>query len=364
MKTCKKFWTINSLEEGKMELSLYGDIAEKSWWGDEITPQEFLSDLKQCNDSDLDVRINSGGGDVFAAHSIYNMLKRYKGKVTVYIDGLCASAATIIACAADTVVMPKNALYMIHNPSVFLSDAYDAEALEQLSQYLATVKQTIVNVYKERVTQLSEKELIKLMDDETWLTADEAKEYGLVDIVEGRVENSLVLNNGILTVNKASCKYAIKNESKIKQVIRGKENCMKDTRETVWNRLGEMLGIYDGNDRTTTVDAVEIERKRIIALDELKGKNVAIDRIVEVAKKSGKTVDEVKPFVTALSDLPEKDSVALETMNKLITDNLQSGALNVTVNGKTAEDSKDVEAIRKKTLEEVVNYANAMRGGY
>ena len=94
----KKFWNVKN-EDDKAELILYGEISSESWYGDEITPKQFAEDLKSLNDKDLTVRLNSPGGDVFAAHAIYNLLKAYKGSVDVVIDGLAASAATIIMCA-------------------------------------------------------------------------------------------------------------------------------------------------------------------------------------------------------------------------------------------------------------------------
>jgi ATP-dependent Clp protease, proteolytic subunit ClpP len=92
-----KFWSVKNFVNqdgtGQSELILYGDISDTSWWGDEITPREFASDLASCNGNDLTMRINSGGGDVFAAQAIHNMIKTYTGNVTAHIDGLCASAS-------------------------------------------------------------------------------------------------------------------------------------------------------------------------------------------------------------------------------------------------------------------------------
>ena len=108
-----KFWEFKN-EGERAALYLYGEISTESWWGDEVTPKEFKEDLDACS-GPLDVHINSGGGEVFAGQAIYNMLKRYDGDVTVYIDGLAASIASVIAMAGDRIVMPANALLMIHN---------------------------------------------------------------------------------------------------------------------------------------------------------------------------------------------------------------------------------------------------------
>ena len=147
----KKFWEIkNKATDEKAELLLYGEISDATWWGDEVTPRQFADDLSTCNGKDLVVRINSPGGDVFAAQAIYNLLKSYAGDVTVHIDGICASAATVVACAGNRVIMPDNALYMIHNPHAVLIDAYDAVGLSKLESELHAVKKTITNVYQKK----------------------------------------------------------------------------------------------------------------------------------------------------------------------------------------------------------------------
>ena len=96
----KKFWKIKNNadnDEESAELLLYGTIANETWWGDEVTPKQFADDIRSLGGKDIIVRINSGGGDVFAAQAIYNQLKSYAGNVDVVIDGICASAATIIS---------------------------------------------------------------------------------------------------------------------------------------------------------------------------------------------------------------------------------------------------------------------------
>lgn len=118
MRTIKKFWNWIKNEEGRT-LYFDGYIAQDSWFDDDITPKKFKEELFE-SDGDVIVWINSPGGDVFAASQIYNMLKEYKGKVTVKIDGLAASAASVIAMAGDEVLMSPVAMLMIHNPSTLI----------------------------------------------------------------------------------------------------------------------------------------------------------------------------------------------------------------------------------------------------
>ena len=178
----KKFWQFRAAtENSSAELLLYGYISESSWWGDEVTPKQFAEDLKALGDiNELSVRINSGGGDVFAGQTIYSLLKAHKAKVTVYIDGLAASIASVIAMSGDPVVMPKNAMMMIHNPWTWA--AGNAQDFRKLADDLDKIRESMIAVYEDKSGMEKEK-IIELLDAETWLTAKEAKEYGFVDEV-------------------------------------------------------------------------------------------------------------------------------------------------------------------------------------
>ena len=144
MRTIKKFWNWIKNEEGRT-LYFDGYIAQDTWFDDDITPKKFKEELFE-SDGDVIVWINSPGGDVFAASQIYNMLKEYKGKVTVKIDGLAASAASVIAMAGDEVLMSPVAMLKIHNPSTLIwgeeSDKLKAKEM------LAEVKESIINAYE------------------------------------------------------------------------------------------------------------------------------------------------------------------------------------------------------------------------
>ena len=141
---------------------------KSSWVGDEVTPKYCAADLESRGGRDVTVRINSGGGYVFAAHAIHNQLVAYKGRVTVVIDGLAASAATIIAVAGDRIIMPSNALFMIHNPAIGLSDYYGADELLKAAEALNTIKGSIVSAYRKRC-KASAEALASMLDAETWM---------------------------------------------------------------------------------------------------------------------------------------------------------------------------------------------------
>ncbi len=172
----KKFWNWVETGEGRT-LYLDGAIAEETWYGDEITPKQFKSEL-MSGTGDITVWINSPGGCVFAASQIYNMLMEYKGRVTIKIDGIAASAASVIAMAGTDVFMSPVSMMMIHNPmTIAFGDKVEMEkAIEMLNE----VKESIINAY-ELKTGLSRIKLSHLMDQESWFNAKKAVELGFAD---------------------------------------------------------------------------------------------------------------------------------------------------------------------------------------
>ena len=178
----RKFWNwVKNEGELSVERTLFlnGEISDETWYGDEVTPQLFKDELN-ADSGDITVWINSPGGDVFAAAQIYNMLRDYKGHVTVKIDGLAASAASVIAVAGDTVLVSPVAMMMIHNPATLaMGNTKDMEAAIAM---LNEVKESILNAYVDK-TGLSRNKLSKMMDDETWFNAKKAVELGFADKV-------------------------------------------------------------------------------------------------------------------------------------------------------------------------------------
>lgn len=172
----KKFWNWEKDNDGRI-LYLDGVIAEESWFDDDITPQAFKADLFSA-DGDIVIWLNSPGGDCIAASQIYAMLMDYKGKVTVKIDGIAASAASVIAMAGTTVLMAPTALMMVHNPLTVAIG--DSEEMQKAIAMLAEVKESIINAYEIKTGQ-SRAKLSHLMDAETWLSANKAIELGFCD---------------------------------------------------------------------------------------------------------------------------------------------------------------------------------------
>ena len=181
----KKFWKWkNQTENSPTErvLTLNGTIAEESWFDDDVTPQLFKEELLSGS-GDITVWINSPGGDCVAAAQIYNMLMDYKGNVTVKVDGIAASAASVIAMAGTEVLMSPVSTMMIHNPAtVAMGDHNDMQkAIEMLNE----VKESIINAYEIK-TGLSRAKLSHLMESETWMNANKAVELGFADGIISR----------------------------------------------------------------------------------------------------------------------------------------------------------------------------------
>lgn len=175
-----KFWKwSNSVSSNNQELILDGPIASDTWWGDEVTPDLFREELKQ-HAGDLTVVINSPGGDVFAGLAIYNALVNHNGNVTVRVDGLAASIASVIAMAGDKIIMSPGSMIMIHRPSVYAAGTVDD--MEKAKDVLMKIEEGITPIYAKR-TGLSDEKIAELLEAETWMLADKAVELGFADEV-------------------------------------------------------------------------------------------------------------------------------------------------------------------------------------
>ncbi len=181
----KKFWKWTNLapetgqaeEEAERVLELYGTIAEDSWFGDDVTPQMFRDELF-AGKGPVTIWLNSPGGDCVAASQIYSMLMDYKNDVTIKIDGIAASAASVIAMAGTKVLMAPTSLLMIHNPMTMAFGDYTD--MQKAISMLDEVKESIINAYEIK-TGMSRAKLAHLMDSETWMNANKAIELGFAD---------------------------------------------------------------------------------------------------------------------------------------------------------------------------------------
>lgn len=201
-----KFWNFIPAAGNKPpELLLYGAISsQQSWWEDRVTPGKFNEELAALGDvSEIIVRINSGGGDVFAANAIFTRLKDCSAKITVKIDGWAASAATIIAMAGDTIKIAKNGVFMIHDPAMTVWDTFTAEDFEKMAEELKVIKQSIVNTYAMKSGR-DVQDIEQLMSVETWWTGEDAVSNGFCDEIMFDDVSTAVENSSHVVVNSVS----------------------------------------------------------------------------------------------------------------------------------------------------------------
>jgi len=176
----RKFWNFTNGEDGDGVLRLEGEIASESWWGDEVTPKMFMTELAAFAGKNITVWINSPGGDVVAGSQIYTALKEHNGTVTIKVDGLAASAASVIAMAGDFIYMSPPSLMMIHDPATIAWGT--TEDMQQAIDVLNECKEAIINAYALK-SGLSREKIGRLMTDETWMNAKKAVELGFADKV-------------------------------------------------------------------------------------------------------------------------------------------------------------------------------------
>lgn len=307
-----KFWNVTRNEEEKSaELILYGSIGHDEDW-DDISDKAFKQDIENLGDvENITLHINSPGGSVFSAVAIANTLKNHNARVTANIDGLAASAATIITSACDVVRMPKNALFMIHNPITF---AYgNNQDMEKTLDMLNKVKNSIIETYLYKANTDKET-LSKLMNDETWMNAETAKEYGFIDeildeeIEKEFVENKLIINSMAFDISKFKIFKAEKtNKSQditplnitinstgnaeniadeIKNILNNGNNKKEEEKMTLEELKNKFPELYDQVFNEGKEAGINKENERMKAIDEMNISNYP--ELVENAKYTEK----------------------------------------------------------------------------
>lgn len=185
----KQYMTVKNLTSKTADLYIYGEIVDNTdWKWDEtdVMPDDVLKALESVDGlEELNIYINSPGGSVFAGQAIYNMLKRNKAKKNVYVDGVAASMASVIALVGDNIYIPSNAYFMIHKP---LTIAYgNATDFRKLAEDLDVIEKGLVNIYEEKLIDGVDVEtIVDLMEKETWLAGDEVAKYFNVEVIEAK----------------------------------------------------------------------------------------------------------------------------------------------------------------------------------
>lgn len=363
-----KFW--NFLDNGDTaELQLFGTIqSEESWWDDDcITYRNFINELNALGDKKvINVVIQSGGGDVFAANAIYNALVLNKAKITGTIIGICASAATIILMACESRKIAKNAILMVHNPSINLWGSYQEEDLLKLAEVTNQVKKSIVSAYMERLDK-TEDEINQLMDEESWYVGQEAVDAGFCDcVVESDFQNNAVTNNFIVngvpySFNNYMEKFVPDN---IRKKVQDLSGTFFDTTKTMQKGNVKM----DENEKTMPItdalalkaaypqlcaqianDAVSAERERLKAIDEIS------NGIPEDVLVKAKYDEPMSAADLALAQMKANNAAGKKFMDQMVNEIQNSGAAEVGSEPNTGYDQESQK--RAENAQKVSGFA-------
>lgn len=266
-------WKITNKKQDAIEILLYDVIGSGEIEG--VNAKDLITQIKNLGQvAKINLRINSVGGDIFEAQAIYSYLKNHEAKIEVSIDGIAASAASVIAMVGDKITMPENALMMIHNPS---GNCYgEAENMLKTAEILNKVKDSIIAIYSER-TGLDKEKISELMDAETWLNAHEAHELGFCDNVDSAIGIAAVAcENGILVRNILGC--ARLNSSQGKNLLNKAQNNLSlnftggnnvKEKEIEIKNVKDLEANYADLVAQARNEAILAERARIKMLDEL-----------------------------------------------------------------------------------------------
>lgn len=353
-----KFWNMMKNDEEKSaELILYGSIGSDEYW-DDISDKAFKQDIENLGDvENITLHINSPGGSVFSAVAIANTLKNHKAKITANIDGLAASAATIITSACDTVRMPKNALFMVHNPITF---AYgNNQDMQKTLEMLNKVKNSIIETYLNKA-KTDKETLSELMDNETWMSAEEAKEYGFVDEILNEsvekevIENKLIINNMAFDISRFKNFKEKKNQEprvinisvnstgspeeiadKFRDILNSTENQKNEggnmTLEELKNKFPELYNQVFNEGKEAGITK---ERERMREIDNLDVSNYS--ELVENAKYN----EPVEASVLAVNILNKQKEERIKKLQNIKNDSQNNFTPPVPNNG-TAENNEE-----------------------
>lgn len=392
----KPFWNFKNISASEGELTLYGDISESSWYGDTISSKQFAKDLKSLGDiKSLVVRINSGGGDVFAGHAIYAMLKDHPANVVVKIDGLAASAASVIAMAGDEIVIPSSSFMMIHNPAA--DSRGEAKDFLKMAETLNVIKDGIVNAYVAKSGK-DKKVISKMMDDQTWMTGEVAVEEGFADSVGTALTNKApVLNGNTLITNSLSFDLSkfktrplLKNEieatssnassiiDKVLDFFKGAPqaehfvknlldanitNIKEEEEEMEIKNVEELRKAYPDLVNQVVKTEVEAAMKTTIA-DTLKNERCRIQDIEKIANRIDPVLVNKAKYETfmdakdlAFEAMQSDNGKGKEYLKNLKTDTVASGTEEVPASTTDIETEETKKAAEDKAIENISNGA-------
>lgn len=330
---------VKNLGEGRKELYIYGDIVDSEWekwdWESDFAPSDVKNFIDQLDGSNaVDIRINSYGGSLFAGLAIYNQIKGMNADVTVYVDGVAASSASIIALAGKKLVMPSNALFMIHKP--MLGAGGNADELRRAADMLDTCQQAMMQVYKDNMRDGVELSTIEeMVNKETWLTAEQAAEYFNIELessieVAAKAPESSIYGQykHVPSIIKDSENPAAKGDKPKKE---GVEN-VSEFEKKVQAKFGDNITVENIAEwKQKAEDHAELETKvQNLSADAELGKQYKKDLIQNAAESrvraQGKYFTGVDSYKTALENAPiDYIKAEIETYESLVKNQFTAG---------------------------------------
>lgn len=344
------------------QLLLYGDIGNDEGWND-VTAKEFARDLAALGDVEtINLHINSVGGDVFAGQAIYSMLKRHKAAVNVYVDGLAASIASVVAMAGDTVYMPSNTMMMVHHP--WGCRVGNAAELRKAADDLDKIAETSIAVYMEKTGQPREK-IVEIMDGETWLTAAECVELGFATEQTQAIDANASINDRTLQYGGQTFDLSqFKHLPKLPQAAAAiqppkpkeeEENTMENDEITLESLQRDYPEVYAAVKKAGYDEGVKVERARMQALDALVAPGC--EAIIQKARyETGAQAQEIALEVVAVL----KQGAPSSALADMMADGQAASGINAAAdpNVKATQEEE-----RKTFAQKAAEAANRQRGG-
>lgn len=383
-----KFWNFIDTGGDSAELQLFGTIAsEEDWWSDDcVTYRMFINDLKALGvKKNINVLIHSAGGDVFAAHAIYNVLVDNSATITTTIIGLCASAATIVLQAGNTRRIAKNGVVMAHNPAVTLRGSYQTDELLKLAEVTEKVKETIMSVYRDRLGKTDE-EIEELMNNETWYVGREAVENGFCDEVidEGfsdSCQDEKILAGNVLAVNGTGYSFTNYVKTFAPDEVRKKVQNLSKTPQkdagtfsnTITQKGNEEMGSTPNTATPTITDAAQLKSAypdfvNQIVEEAIKTERARLKDIDSIANGipddvllKAKYEEPISAAELALAQLRANNQAGQQTLKNLTDDLANSGAGNVGAVPNVGNDGGSQQTAEQKEAK-VGGLVNALKG--
>jgi ATP-dependent Clp protease, protease subunit len=252
-------WNLTKTEKDKAQVTIYGPIKDfSSWFGGGVSPQKVMQDLDElANAKELTIRINSGGGSAFAGMAIFELLRSHGGNITVRIDGVAASAASVIAMAGDKIIMGTGAMMMVHNP--WSEVRGESKQLRQAADLLDRAGESLINVYQAR-TGKSREELKAMMDNTTWMTAEEAVAAGFADEVDKKFKVSASIQGDSAVFNEQRFELGIFAEAPQLPVITATPETPEPLHQEPQNKF-EQPAAQENEESDTVKDLAELQAK-------------------------------------------------------------------------------------------------------